>query len=76
MHNEEFSIDCYALALDSFDVVLAVQWLKTLGPLPRILSIFPWNSSTRVVHSYGMGLAVPALALPLLLQKETSWTHY
>jgi hypothetical protein len=33
MHNEEFSIDCYALALDSFDVVLAVQWLKTLGPI-------------------------------------------
>jgi hypothetical protein len=29
---EAFSITCYGLALGSFDMVLGVQWLKSLGP--------------------------------------------
>ncbi|XP_014660203.2 uncharacterized protein LOC106804166 [Setaria italica] len=33
IHGETFSIDCYALALDGFDVVLGVHWLKTVGPI-------------------------------------------
>lgn len=28
---DTFNIDCFALALDGFDVVLGVKWLKTLG---------------------------------------------
>lgn len=30
---EAFHINCYILPLDGFDVVLDVQWLKTLGPI-------------------------------------------
>ena len=28
-----FLIDCFALGLDGFDIVLGVKWLKTLGPV-------------------------------------------
>jgi hypothetical protein len=30
---EVFRIDCYGLALESFDTVLGVQWLESLGPI-------------------------------------------
>jgi len=30
---ETFAIDCFALSLDGFDLVLGVKWLKTLGPV-------------------------------------------
>lgn len=30
---EQFPIKFYLLPLDSFDVVLGIQWLKTLGPI-------------------------------------------
>jgi hypothetical protein len=31
--DEQFSIDCYGLALGSYDMVLSVQWLESLGPI-------------------------------------------
>lgn len=30
---ERFSINCYILPLDDLDVVLGVQWLRSLGPI-------------------------------------------
>ena len=30
---EAFSIDCFALDLGGFDLVLGVQWLRMLGPI-------------------------------------------
>jgi hypothetical protein len=30
---EEFIMDAYAIPLDSFGVILGVQWLHTLGPI-------------------------------------------
>jgi hypothetical protein len=30
---ECFSINMYVLPLDGFDIVLGVQWLRTLGPI-------------------------------------------
>jgi hypothetical protein len=30
---EEFIMDAYAIPLDSFGVILGVQWLRTLGPI-------------------------------------------
>jgi hypothetical protein len=33
VHGEQFSIDCYALPLEGFDVILGVHWLKSLGPI-------------------------------------------
>jgi hypothetical protein len=31
VHNEAFHIDCYDLTLGSYDMVLEVQWLESLG---------------------------------------------
>jgi hypothetical protein len=31
INNEQFFIDCYGLALGSYDMVLDVQWLESLG---------------------------------------------
>lgn len=45
IHDEPFSIDYYALALHGCDVVLGVQWLKTLGPIMwdfKALSMVLW----------------------------------
>jgi hypothetical protein len=30
---ERFIIDCFRLALSSFDMVLGIQWLESLGPI-------------------------------------------
>jgi hypothetical protein len=34
VHKEHFQINCYDLPLGSFDLVLGVQWLESLGPIP------------------------------------------
>lgn len=31
--DEAFYIDCFALDLGGFDLVLGVQWMQTLGPI-------------------------------------------
>jgi hypothetical protein len=33
MGEESFYIDCYDLSLDSYDMVLGLQWLESLGPI-------------------------------------------
>jgi len=33
IYEEPFSIDCVALDLGGFDLVLGVQWLRSLGPI-------------------------------------------
>lgn len=33
MDNEAFCINGYTITLDGFDVVLSIQWLRTLGPI-------------------------------------------
>jgi hypothetical protein len=33
VHGEAFHIDCYGLTLDSYDMLLGVQWLEALGPI-------------------------------------------
>jgi hypothetical protein len=33
IQGEEFVMDCYTLPLEGFDVILGVQWLKSLGPI-------------------------------------------
>jgi hypothetical protein len=39
--SEPFDVDCYAIPLGGFDVVLGVQWLSTLGP-----SLWDFNNLT------------------------------
>jgi hypothetical protein len=33
IQGETFQVDCYTLPLEGFDVILGVQWLKSLGPI-------------------------------------------
>lgn len=30
---EHFTLDCYSIPLDCYDMVLGVAWLRTLGPI-------------------------------------------
>jgi hypothetical protein len=33
VQGEQFSVDCYALPLEGFEIILGVHWLKSLGPI-------------------------------------------
>lgn len=46
--DEEFAIDCYAIPLEEFDLVLGVQWLETLGPL-----LWDFTNKTILFHCGG-----------------------
>jgi hypothetical protein len=66
IHSEEFSIDCYTLALVGFDVVLGVQWLKTLGTITwdfKALSMaFQYQGCAILWHGIsGAGVSLAAL---------------
>lgn len=48
---EQFSLTCYALPLEGFDVVLGVQWLRSLGLIPwdfERLSMTFWKQDRKV----------------------------
>jgi hypothetical protein len=44
---ESFAIDCYELEITSYEMVLGVQWLESLGPIlwdfGRRMMAFIWN---------------------------------
>jgi hypothetical protein len=49
---EHFSVDCYAIPLDCYDVVLGVKYLRTLGPILwdfDDLCMAFWHHSKRVL---------------------------
>lgn len=33
INNDTFDISCYTLTVEGFNIVLGVQWLRTLGPI-------------------------------------------
>jgi hypothetical protein len=33
VQGEQFNVDCYTLPLKGFDVILGIQWLKSLDPI-------------------------------------------
>jgi hypothetical protein len=33
IRGESFVMDCYTLPLEGFDIILGIQWLKSLGPI-------------------------------------------
>jgi hypothetical protein len=55
--DEEFDLNCYILPLAGFDVILGVQWLRSLGPILwnfRALSMEFWQHG-RTVRWTGVG---------------------
>lgn len=54
---EEFTLDCYAIPLDGFDVILGIQWLGTLGPIT-------WNFSNMTMSFGRLGRCVTWTGLP------------
>lgn len=49
---EDFSIDCFTIPLDSFELVLGIQWLRTLGLITwdfELLSMSFWRTDHQVV---------------------------
>jgi hypothetical protein len=78
VHGEQFHIDCYGLPLGSFDMVLGVQWLESLGPI-----LWDFRRDTGVcsqrppcpVDNSGVGLystSAPSLCWP---PKARSWRN-
>jgi hypothetical protein len=62
---EDFNVSCYVLPLDSFDVVLGVHWLRSLGPILwdfTHLSMSFWRHG-RMVRWTGVGSTSPQCAL-------------
>lgn len=55
---EAFTLDCYAMPFDGFDVVLGVQWLRTLGPIT-------WDFSCMTMAFARAGCKVIWLGLPM-----------
>jgi hypothetical protein len=64
-----FSINCFTLDLGGFDLVLSVQWLRTLGPIVwdfDALSMAFWFNG-RAHHWHGLGscgMAINTVADP------------
>jgi hypothetical protein len=50
---EIFSVDCYGLQLGSFDMVLGVQWLESLGQYCGISSFALWHLYATVIRFCG-----------------------
>lgn len=75
IHDLRFSIDCFALDLGGFDLVLGVQWLRTLGPIVwdfDALSMTFWFNG-RSHHWRGLGsrgMAAYAIADPRRVLEE------
>jgi hypothetical protein len=62
---EDFNVSCYVLPLDSFDVVLGVRWLHSLGPILwdfAHMSMSFWRHG-RTVRWTGVGSTSPQCAL-------------
>ena len=71
IYEEPFSIDCVALDLGGFDLVLGVQWLRSLGPIVwdfDALSIAFWYRGR--AHSW-TGLGSKALAAHAIVDPRT-----
>jgi len=67
VHGEQFSLDCYALPLDGFDVVLGVHWLRTLGPII-------WNFDALTMLFWRDGRTVSSPWLPATTCSKRCWT--
>ena len=66
---EAFSIDCFALDLGGFDLVLGVRWLRTLGPIvwdfaAHAMSFWYNGRSHHWTGVNNQGLAARAIADP------------
>jgi hypothetical protein len=66
---EQFSIDCYGLTLGSYHMVLGVQWLESLDPIPWH---FGWRTLQFIRNGHQVRLSASGTdPVPLsLLQME------
>jgi hypothetical protein len=63
VQGESFVMNCYALPLEGFDVILGVQWLKSLGPIMWDFAVLTmaFVREGRSVHLVGCGGTTSAL---------------
>lgn len=63
INNESFNIDCYALPLEGYDIVLGVQWLHVLGPIvwdfDLLTMSFWWHDHQVTRHGIASGRTAP-----------------
>jgi hypothetical protein len=57
IQGENFIMNCYALPLEGFDVILGIQWLKSLGPIVWDFTalMMAFVHEGRTVHFVGCG---------------------
>lgn len=67
--DERFSVDCYAIPLHGFDMVLGVQWWRALGP---IVWDFDWLSMS--FWWYDRHVTWHGVAPPLGAPHVHTWT--
>lgn len=60
--NEHFIVDCYAIPLNYYDVVLGVSYLPTLGPILWISTTSTWPFGVMANAYCGRELGQHALA--------------
>ena len=69
---EAFPVDCYAIPLDSYDMVLGIAWLRTLGPIlwdfDNLCMEFTFKGRRVLWHGVGSPRTAAAAASPQRLQ--------
>jgi hypothetical protein len=76
VQGEQFNVDCYTLPLKGFDVILGIQWLKSLDPIVwefAALSMAFIPEGCTVVSSDVVGLRVRFTPCN---QPTTLWIHF
>jgi hypothetical protein len=67
IEDKAFTIDCYGLALGSFNMVLGVQWLECLGPIL-------WDFSQRTLAFVRDGHHILWMTDPVGASPSTAFT--
>lgn len=62
---EEFQVGCFTIPLDGFDLILGIQWLRTLGPIVwdfELLTVsFWWINQCFTWQGFGAAIDKPRI---------------